>query len=536
MSIDIGRRRASDGTRIPRLAAALLALQLAACGGGGGSSIDDVGGGDLSLWEQRTEASDKLANLCAAPRSGTDPYNGNRPYPDRRGTLDNEKNWLKTYMNEVYLWYREIPSVSASPYTVANYGSITDALDAYFNALLTPRTTASGKLKDQFSFTYPTAQWDALSQGGISVGYGMQVALLANVPPRRAVVAYADPGTPASASGIARGAEITAIDGVDLVNDNSNSGIATLNAGLFPSREGEQHTFTLRDRGAGSARSVTLTAQQVTSTPVQNVRTLATATGQVGYLLFNDHIATAEGQLIRAITQLRDAGVSDLILDLRYNGGGYLDIAGELAYMIAGAARTSGKAFETLSFNDKNPLARSADIATPFYTAAVGFDPGVASGTPLPTLGLGRVYVLTGGGTCSASESIVNGLRGVDVNVVLIGDSTCGKPYGFYAQDNCGLSYLAIEFAGVNAKGFGDYADGFTPDCAVADDFSHALGDADEALTAAALNYRSSGSCASADRRASARASAAGPQTEAPVTVQLLRTPMRENRYLNHPR
>ncbi len=94
------------------------------------------------------------------------------------------------------------------------------------------------------------------------------------------------------------------------------------------------------------------------------------------------------------------------------------------------------------------------------------------------------MFVLTGNGTCSASEAIINGLRGVDVQVIQIGATTCGKPYGFYPQDNCGTTYFSIEFKGVNAKGFGDCADGFSPatparlpaqlpGCSVADDFTH---------------------------------------------------------------
>jgi hypothetical protein len=116
------------------------------------------------------------------------------------------------------------------------------------------------------------------------------------------------------------------------------------------------------------------------------------------------------------------------------------------------------------------------------------------------------VFVLTGSGTCSASESILNGLAGVDVQPIQVGSTTCGKPYGFYPQDNCGITYFSIQFKGVNAKGFGDYADGFTPGaitpgglpgCAVADDFGHALGDAAEARLAAALAYRTSPTCPS---------------------------------------
>ena len=120
----------------------------------------------------------------------------------------------------------------------------------------------------------------------------------------------------------------------------------------------------------------------------------------------------------------------------------------------------------------------------------------------MPTLNLPRVYVLIGSGTCSASESIINSLRGVNVDVILIGSTTCGKPYGFYPTDNCGTTYFTIQFRGVNAMNYGDYTDGYSPQntvnnpgellpgCSVADDFSNPLGNASEARLAAALVYR----------------------------------------------
>jgi hypothetical protein len=93
---------------------------------------------------------------------------------------------------------------------------------------------------------------------------------------------------------------------------------------------------------------------------------------------------------------------------------------------------------------------------------------------------------------------VINSLRGVDVQVDLIGGQTCGKPYGFTPVDNCGTTYFTIQFHSVNAKGFGDYADGFAPTCNVADDMAHALGDPAEGLLAAALSYRATNTCPAA--------------------------------------
>src|SRR2546427_1661697 len=257
-----------------------------------------------------------------------------------------------------------------------------------------------------------------------------------------------------------------------------------------------------------TTRQVPLISASVTSAPVPPtlVHTITTTTGPVGYMLFNDHTAPAEKGLSDAVNQLKTANVTDLVLDIRYNGGGYLDIAGELAYMIAGAGKTGGQTFERQQFNDKHPTIDPVTgqfiAPTPFFSTGLGFS--VNPGTALPSLGLSRVYVLTGPGTCSASEAILNGLSGVNVQVFQIGATTCGKPYGFYPADNCGTTYFSIQFRGVNAKGYGDYADGFVPNgsgvagvtgCQVADDFGHALGDPAEARLAAALGYAAGQPC-----------------------------------------
>src|SRR3989442_14765146 len=215
------------------------------------------------------------------------------------------------------------------------------------------------------------------SRGGAGAGYGAEWVVVASRPPRQVVVAYTEPNSPATAASInlARGAQVLAVDGVDLVNATDSAAINTLNAGLFPSAPGGSHSFSILDLGAATPRTVTMVATNVTSTPVQNVGTIAR--GTVGYMLFNDHIATAEPQLISAFGQPQAAGAIDLVLDIRYNGGGYLDIASEAAYMIAGPGPTTGQGFEKTGFNDKYP---STDPVTgerlapiPFHGTTQGF-------------------------------------------------------------------------------------------------------------------------------------------------------------------
>jgi hypothetical protein len=482
----------------------LTAALLGGCGGGGGGgAAPPTGPKAPTPWVQGQFAAEStFAALCVSPRTGIDPGTA-KPYPDAQGTLLDELNWLRSWTNDLYLWFDEVQDQNPANFT-------TDA--SYFAVLKTTATTASGNPKDKFHFTYPTATWEALSQSGTQAGYGANFVIIAGTPPRSVVVAYTEPGSQAATApaSLSRGAAILDIDGVDLVNATDQASIDTLNAGLAPQTVGESHSFTIRDPGSAASRTITLVSANVTVSPVQNTHTITAPNGAlVGYMLFNDHLETAESALVAAFTQLQSAGVQDLVLDIRYNGGGLLDIASEVAYMIAGPASTAGQTFELTQFNSKhatvNPVTGAAITPVGFHATAQGFS--VTSGQALPTLNLHRVFVLTTSGTCSASEAIINSLQGVNVQVIQVGSTTCGKPYGFYPADNCAVTYFSIQFKGVNAKGFGDYTDGFTPantlavegvplpGCSVADDFTHALGNSAEGLLASAIAYQATGVC-----------------------------------------
>ena len=459
--------------------------------------------------------STSVAGACAAPRAGSDPDTGTA-FADRAGTLADEKRWVRAWIDETYLWYDEVPTQLVSD----NYATPV----SWFAVLKTAGTTASGRAKDRFHYTVDTATYRAQSQAGAGIGYGMEIAYLRSSPPRDLRVAYTEPGSPAVAAGIARGDRLLEVDGIDVVNGTDT---ARLNAALAPSAVGQRHSFRFGQAGGGML-DASLASASIVGTPVRNVKTIDTASGTVGYLQFNEHNGPAEAQLIAAMNGFKSAGVSDLVLDMRYNGGGLLAIASELAYMVATPEATRGTAFERLRFNSKNPFRLTAAQATvPFYDTARGYS-GIA-GQSLPQLGLSRLTVLTGPDTCSASESVVNALRGVGVTVQLVGGTTCGKPYGFYPQDNCGTTYFAIQVQGVNQQGFGDYDDGFAPTCAVADDFGHALGDPAEARLAAALGLRSTGACPAA---ATAKDSAEQQKAESAGTPYLRRSPLRENRWI----
>ena len=437
--------------------------------------------------------STSMRNICENPRTTSD-------FTDTQGTVTDENNWIRSYSNDTYLWYSELSDIDP--------GTVSSA-EGYFDLMRTNGLSPTGNAKDQFHYSQNTEEYNQY-YSGVSAGYGVRFFVIASSPPRQIIVGYNEPNGPAANNSLSRGAEIISVDGEAIVDSNN---VDVLNGALFPTTVGESHTFVVRDLNATEDRTFTITSAETTTVPVKNISTLDVGGKKVGYLTFNAHIKPAETQLIDAITQLKANNIEELVLDMRYNGGGYLTIAAELGYMVAGSA-SEGEVFDALTFNDKytvrDPINNNILEPSRFSSTAAGFDAPTdptPPGTALPGLNLTRVFILASGGTASASEALINGLRGVDVEVILIGEATRGKPYGWYAIDNCGTTYSTIQFKGSNAKGFGDYSDGFLPvasadlsgaeitGCEVADDLSHALGDASEGRLAAALTFIETGSC-----------------------------------------
>ena len=356
--------------RAASVLAASAALFLAACGGGGGGD----GGSSAPVGTTLLPPSSRLANVC---------------------TAEGQKQWVRSYLHETYLWADEVQEVDAGAYTTPA---------AYFDALLVRTPGPDGLPRDRFSTTMTAAAANAMQ------------------------------GTSSASADLAAAAN-----------------------------------------------------------PVPLVRTYLTRRGKAGYILFNQHTQGAQDALIDAFASLRGAGVNDLVLDLRYNAGGFIYVAQAAAAMVAGES-ADGQVFESVRYSAKRSAENEGGT---FYFRKVvqKAESRYPAGHPLPQLGLSRVYVLTSGLTCSASESIINGLRGIGVQVVLVGDRTCGKPYGFHRKDNCGQSYFPIEFQMFNAQGFGDYASGFPVQCQVRENPRTALGATDEPLLAAALGHIDSGQC-----------------------------------------
>lgn len=473
--------------RLARLSIfACVTTLLSACGGsssGGGGGPISGGGGNTDTWTPGVyKPSSTFANYCETPRTGVSKVTG-IPFPDKRGSGNQERNFLRSWSYETYLWFEDLPDLNPASY---------DSPQVYFNRLVSNQRTPSGARKDNFHFYEPTENQEAWT-AGITYGYGLNLKANWNIP-RSIYVTYSDTASPAANKGIKRGAKIIAIDGVSVATGDGNSLIAA----LYPSQINAVHEFEIQDVGAVTSRKVTLESASLPTDSVSVAKTIEHNGSKVGYIQFNTFIPDAQDKWVSAINTLNSDGVTDLVVDMRYNGGGYIAVAAQVGYMIAGA-NTTNKVFYQDVANSKSPK------EDPWGFLDTGLY-GLNKFLTLPTLNLQRVYVLSTRGTCSASELVINSLRGIGVSVYLIGDTTCGKPYGFLPQPNCGTTYYTIQFKAVNAKGFGEYSDGFIPSstdnnldrvkgCKVSDDLNHELGDPQEALLATALQFRATGSC-----------------------------------------
>lgn len=475
-------------------------VSLTACGGGGGSSPAPEAEQPVDRHAYTTgdfPSSTGYKSLCETPRSGINPAT-DAAYDDQQGEVADELFWLRSWSDETYLWYDEI--LDQNP---LNFSEPT----VYFQELKTEATTPSGNEVDRFHFTMDTDEWQSQISSGITLSYGAQFIHTRTSIPRETRIVFVEDGSPADLAGWERGDFIVELDGVSIETGSTTEDIATLNAAIIPSEDDLTHSISIR-KLSGETITATVTATEVAAAAVLESDIFSNGDDLVGYMVFNDHNAIAEAQLMETMQTFETAGVDDLIVDLRYNGGGYLVIAAQLAAMVAGD-NADNEVFEVNVYNDKlgttHPVTGEESQPFPFVDFGVGLS--VEEGTDLPKLHLNRVFVISSAGTCSASEAFINGLRGIDVEVILIGNTTCGKPYGFFPQDNCGTTYFTIQTRGENAKGFGDFVDGFSPangainigvsipGCFVQDDLDHQLGDVAEQRLATALYYRDNGSC-----------------------------------------
>jgi carboxyl-terminal processing protease len=421
-----------------------------------------------------------LPVLLAACGGGSDYGGGNPPPVDC--SVSGQQDWLRGYMNDWYFWYALAPNPSPAGY--ATVSAYFDALIYRGGDLIAGDPTGARWPSDRYSNFQTTESFNRFFGAGQTLGYGVAVAGLEVTiptpqPTQPLYVRYIEPASPAAlaANGPVRGDRVMSINGVAAANVISANDFSA----LTPNAPGDQLTLALRN-AAGVDRTVVLTAAIFALTPVQNAQVLQSPNGRkIGYVLVKDMIDQANTPLANAFNTFRASNVQELVLDLRYNGGGLVSVGNNVASYAAGAGG-SGQTFARLLYNDKH----STNNQTYLFN------------NPAAWAGFSKVYVLAGQRTCSASELVINGLSGIGVNVVAVGDTTCGKPVGFLPQgDSCpgGNTYNVVNFESVNKLDQGRYFDGFAPTCKVPEDFSHPIGDTSDALLVAAAYHADTGAC-----------------------------------------
>jgi carboxyl-terminal processing protease len=421
-------KKSSRVKRRLQLSALVLPLLLTACGGGTNSTTIAGASGDCSL--------------------------------------DGQKTWLSKYMDEWYWWTAISPKPAPASYI---------DVPTYFTALQYI-TTSPALDYDRFSRRETDENFNRFFGDGNTLGYGVSVAglELGTDSTKPLYVRYVEPASPAAAKGVQRGDQVLTVNGKTAASLIAAEDFSSLSANAA----GDVLTLVLKRGGVES--TVSITAAVFALTPVRNATVLTTAGGRkLGYLLVNNMVTQALAPVDAAFAQFKSAGVSDVVLDLRYNGGGLVSTGATLASYISGN-RGAGLTYAKLRYNDKRASTNNANFS---------FE------TPGQALNLPRVFVLMGRRTCSASEQVVNGLQGAGVQVVAVGENTCGKPVGFLPISSCGYTYSVVNFDSVNQLGKGGYFKGLEASCPVAENFQTTQGATDDPLLGAAKFYADTGRC-----------------------------------------
>ncbi|MCU0462657.1 MAG: S41 family peptidase [Bacteroidales bacterium] len=381
--------------------------------------------------------------------------------------------FIKTVMNDVYLWYKEMPVLDIKYETDSK---------AYFDKLLYTEdkwsvitddvTTLEGSLEGvETTFGYSLAFGQFVNQSGTPTGEYF------------AIVEYVYPNSPASEASLMRGDLLVKVNGAGITESNY--------ADLFTGSTISVTKGILGSSGISLGSTFSMTARVMDLDPVLLCKIIEKSGHKIGYLMYLQFIAGYDDTSLKtALQYLKDNQITDLVLDLRYNPGGQISAAQYLCSSLAPQNIVNDmKRLVTFQWNDKYQ-----DYWTANETDAqlgVRFD----SNVPVK-LSLSKIYILTGNGSASASELTICGLEPY-MNVILIGDNTYGKYTGsilFKPEDiytntsqyadfkDWGIMPIVIRYA--NSVGVTNFTEGFEPDFQVEDELLPAapLGDLTEPL------------------------------------------------------
>jgi hypothetical protein len=381
---------------------------------------------------------------------------------------DNQKQYVLDNLYYWYLWNDMLPP----GIDIADYPS-PEVLVQEVTETNGPQKPEGGPL-DRFSYV-GSAQADQEFFGeGRYEGFGFSWRLDgADMRFSRVFVS-----SPAFAAGFSRGQTILRLDGRTIADIEANEGISA-------ALDNDTVEFEVRNLDL-STFIMSVTKDIVTINPIPQYRTIAMGQGEppVGYMEFATFISTAhdgEGgnDFDDVFAAFIAAGVEDVIIDLRYNGGGLVDTANLLADHLGGFSN-DGQIFTNTEFNADRSSSNGIDYFANRANA----------------INLNRLIIIASRDTASASELVINGLDPfVTGGVYIVGDSTFGKPVGQIGLEFCEKILRPTTFRKSNAAGFGDYFDGLPVDCTVADDLDFPVGDASDPNMVAALSYVEGAGC-----------------------------------------
>ncbi len=411
--------------------------------------------------------------------------------PPTASELDLLRDSVYLFTKEVYLWHEVIPSYDV--FNPRNFTGSTD-LEAAQNEMAGIRSLQVEDNKHAYSFVTTQDASDAIQTGqDKDFGFFIKAASLDKAMPYDSVywfVEYVYKNAPSGVAGVERGWYISKINNSNIGYDNASINI--LNDVFFGNTNSANFTFTRQD---GSTVELDLTKNSFISNSVLYTNVITNGAKKTGYIVFNQFFGdVSRTELTNAFTDFAAKGINELVVDLRYNHGGSTETQDAFANLIAPLA-ANGKTMYTYIFNDsltagKFPLLKRK----PGFTN-VSFQPSVntVNYQKAGNLNLSRVFFIVSGETASASELLINNLRPY-LDVKLIGDTTFGKPVGFFPISIFKYAIYPISFKTVNSVGSADYYDGFAPDKLSPDGVNKNWGDVSEPSLQSALNYINTGS------------------------------------------
>ncbi len=379
-------------------------------------------------------------------------------------------NFIWRGLNAFYLWQDEVPDLQDDRF------SNQSQLNSFLGGFDEPRDLFDELIvsdKDDFSFLVEDRDALVNSQQGSSLNNGMEFGLKRYADNSNNVygyVRYVIPDSDAAAKGITRGMIFNTIDGTQITIENSKEllnnpsytvGFANFNAG----------------NPVANGQSITLLKTQLTENPVAIASVINNGGKNIGYLSYNKFISNFDGELNAAFGNFRAQGVTELIVDLRYNPGGFVSTARHLASMITG--QFTDQLFSRKIWNTKFQENFSEENFIDNFTDQIrntDNNGNIILDEPINSLNLTKVYFIVTGNSASASELVINSLRSY-IDVVLVGNTTVGKVFGsvtLFDSDNLltrtgnnfntNHTYAMQPIVSETVNNEGDNApDGFTP-------------------------------------------------------------------------